>query len=130
MSAAMDSAGKFKHIQIVTTISQNYLRFEIQGRYDFGEFQQMVSDMKQACVAQGVKSALIDLLSLQGDIPQFERFTLGKLWAEVWGGALKAAILAPMEKVNRFFENTAVNRQARVQVFFEEKPALEWLLKP
>ena len=65
-----------------------------------------------------------------GQRDDFLALMLDQLFAEVWGGGIKVAGLAPAAKINRFLENTAVNRQARLQAFSEEKEAILWLLKP
>lgn len=106
-----------------------YLHFRIQGPYDFEEYQYAIRAMHAACTDRAFRKSLIDITLIQGDIPQFDRYNLGIVFAEVWGREPKAAIMAPSLKINRFFENTAVNRQARVKVFPDEPSALVWLLQ-
>lgn len=126
----MDSSRGFIRMRISTSEHAGYLRFRVQGPYYFEDFRLAVTSMRDACAQTGTRCALIDLRDVDGNMPDFDRFQIGQHFAETWGGGIKAAGLAPAEKINRFLENTAVNRQARLQIFTEEKDALEWLLKP
>jgi hypothetical protein len=124
----MDLVGKFNRMRIAVEEHDGYLAFRCSGRYDFEDLHLAVTLMKEACLERKRTRALIDLLAVEGNMPDFDRYSLGIRFAEVWGARLKAAGLAPPQKVNHFLENTAVNRQARLKVFFSEAPALEWLL--
>jgi hypothetical protein len=123
----MALSGNFKRMHIAVEEHDGYLAFRLTGRYDFDDFHLAVKLMKDACVERGRTKAIIDLLKVEGNMPDFDRHSLGIRFAEVWGPRMKAAGLAPPQKVNHFLENTAVNRQARLKVFFAEAPALEWL---
>jgi hypothetical protein len=123
-------AGKFNRISIEVEEHAGYLAFRLTGGYDFDDFHLAVKLMRDACVERAREKAVIDLLKVEGNIPDFDRHSLGIRFAEVWGSRMKAAGLAPPQKVNHFLENTAVNRQARLKVFFAEAPALEWLRLP
>jgi hypothetical protein len=126
----MDVPGEFSRMVFEVTRHPGYVRFMAGGPYDFEDFKRFVAYIKATCDEHGTSRALIDLMPMEGDIPQFERYEIGLLVAQVWGSKLKGATLAPAERVNRFAENTAVNRQARLRVFFDEPSALEWLMEP
>jgi len=106
-----------------------YLHFRILGPYDFEDYQAAIRAMHAACSERAIRKSLIDITPIEGDIPQFDRYNLGIVFAGVWGREPKVAIMVPSAKINRFFENTAVNRQARVKVFPDEPSALVWLLR-
>lgn len=120
----------FKSIRIEVTEHAGYVWFRFLGAYDYEDFHRAVRAMRDYCIDKRFDKAVIDLLAIDGNMPDFDRYGLGIHFAEVWGASLKAAGLAPRDKINRFFENTAVNRQARFQVFSEPGPALAWLQKP
>lgn len=126
----MEKSKAFNRIRIDTTKHPGYLRFLLQGPYDLEDFEAAIPYMRDLLVTVDLARALIDLREVEGNMPDFDRFNLGVRIAEVWGSSLKLAGLAPAEKINRFLENTAVNRQARVKVFIREPEALEWLLGP
>lgn len=106
-----------------------YIHFRILGPYSFEDYRLAIRGMHAACLERAIRKSLIDITPIEGDIPQFDRYNLGIEFAEVWGREPKAAIMVPSTKINRFFENTAVNRQARVKVFPDEPSALLWLLQ-
>lgn len=126
----MELAGTFKRIRIVVEEHDGYLAFRLTGDYDYDDLHLAVKLMKDACLDREREKAIIDLLAVEGNMPDFDRHSLGIRFAEVWGPRMKAAGLAPPPKVNHFLENTAVNRQARLKVFFTEATALEWLRLP
>ncbi len=112
-------------IQVTLTRAPGYLHFLITGAYDFEDFRVLVLGCRDECVKAGMTRALLDIRSVAGDIPGLERYNLGVLFAETWGGRLKAGILSPRDRINKLFENTAVNRYAQVLVHAEEEAILE-----
>lgn len=125
----MDLPLDASQIRIDVEEHPGYLRFRMIGTYDFEDFRLANRAMREACAERGAAKALIDLVSVRGEVPQFDRYNLGIEFAAVWGHSPKVAILAPVSQVNSFFENTAVNRQARVKVFSDERAALMWLIQ-
>jgi hypothetical protein len=126
----MELAIKTKCIRVEVEPRLGHLFFQVTGSYDFQDFRLLIHGLFDECVRIGDMAALIDISSLEGDIPGFERFELGVLFSQVWGMKLKAGITAPKDRINRFFENTAVNRGARVFVDHDAKRVLEWLILP
>jgi hypothetical protein len=123
--------GGYRSLRLEETKHEGYLRFRLRGDYLYDDYVKAISAMQEACVREGLRKAVIDVSAFTGELPDFDRYNLGVHFAEVWGAGLKAAVLVPVDaRVNRFFETTAVNRQARVQVFFEEQLAFAWLEKP
>ncbi|MDB5103457.1 MAG: hypothetical protein JWP91_1146 [Fibrobacteres bacterium] len=106
-----------------------YVLFTFAGRYDYGDFRTLIQILKDECVRRGVSRAMFDITRVEGEMPNLERHGLGLLFAEVWGGQMKVAILAPRERINRLFENTAVNRYAQVNVGSDPSSLLSWLLE-
>ena len=70
---------------------------------------------------------LIDVTGLRGEIPQLDRFLLGKRAARMWGQRMRVAIFTRSQETNRFFENVATNDGANVHVFRDRAAAEAWL---
>jgi hypothetical protein len=107
-----------------------YLAFVVRGEYHLPDVRTMVRDCLEACECAGATRALIDARTVVGDVPDEDRFELGVLFAELWGGKVKAGLLFRADDITKMFENAAVNRSARVLVHGDEKAMLEWLLAP
>ncbi|MDB5047346.1 MAG: hypothetical protein JWO30_417 [Fibrobacteres bacterium] len=119
-----------KRIRIDLEEKPDYLLFFVTGEYNLEDFKILVQGCRDECVRAGFVKAMVDIREVLGDIPNFERHTLGQMFAEVWGGRLRAGILSPRDRVNKLFENTAVNRYAQVMVHNEEQKILDWLSAP
>lgn len=118
----------FVQLRIEVEECPGYLWFRFLGTYHFGDFQRAMVEVRRCCEEKSVGKALADITALQGEIPDFDRYDLGVRFAEVFGPVIKVAGLTPQKKSNRFMENTAVNRQARLQAFSDRQQALDWLL--
>ena len=119
------------NVKFVTIAAEDcgaYARFTFAGRYDYADFSAIIRGLREECVRRGAARALLDISKVEGDIPGIERFDLGLQFAEIWGGRLKAGIVAPRERINKLFENTAVNRYAQVHVGHDEAAVVQWLL--
>ena len=84
--------------------------------------------LPELCRAHNRRRVLIDITGMDGDIPQLDRFLLGKRVGRLWGRRVKVAILTHPERITRFFENVANNDGANVQVFGDVESARRWLL--
>lgn len=72
---------------------------------------------------------LIDAFGLSAPKREFDRFLVGEAIAELLPQPMKVAALSRAELINKFAENTAVNRGARFLVCSNEDEALQWLLE-
>jgi hypothetical protein len=54
-------------------------------------------------------------------------FELGVHCAQVWKAAFRVAIISRAGGINKFFEDVAGNRGARVLVVANEDAAIQWL---
>jgi hypothetical protein len=116
-----------KFVTITVEDRKDHLYFRLTGKYDYQDFMALVLGLRDECLRREATHAVIDISIVDGDIPGLERYNLGLRFAEIWGGRLKAAILAPRERINKLFENTAVNRYARVHVSHDEELLMAWL---
>ena len=118
-----------KSVQVTVEELAGYVKVKLFGQYLYEDFCLVVDGFSDLAGKTGKQRIYLDLLDVKGDIPALERYNLGKRSAEAWGDILKVAAAAPAEKINRLWENTAVNRFARVRVFYDEASALDWLLQ-
>jgi hypothetical protein len=125
----MDLSLNVKFVTISTEDREGYALFTFAGRYDYADFSAIIRGLREECVRRGATRALLDISKVEGDIPGMERYDLGLQFAEVWGGRLKAGIVAPRDRINKLFENTAVNRYAQVHVDHDETAVVQWLLE-
>jgi hypothetical protein len=72
-------------------------------------------------------SAFVDFRSVEGPIPDLDRFFAGERVALVLGGRVRLAVLARPEMINKLGEDTAVNRGARILVTPDEAQAIAFI---
>lgn len=97
---------------------------------DYAGTEDMIAGMEsivERCREARRWRVLIDVTGLRGEIPQLDRFLLGKRAARIWGQRLRVAIFTRTQETNRFFENVATNDGANVQVFRDRAAAEAWL---
>jgi hypothetical protein len=119
-----------KHFFYTIADYSAWFEFKVSGTYEFEDAREFIRLLPRESAARNCQRILVDLLQLQDDIPDWERFFLGKETAEILGPSIQLAIAAPAEKINHFWENTAVNRGANVGVFPTKEHALHWLVRP
>ncbi len=77
----------------------------------------------------GQNRILLETLELDPVRVEIDKFFVGEMIARQWRPPLRVAELTWPERINRFMENTAVNRGAHYAVFSEREEALIWLLE-
>jgi hypothetical protein len=128
MGRAMDLPLNTRFITITAEDREGHVRFTFAGRYNYPDFSAIIRGLREECARRGMTRAVIDIRQVEGDIPGHERYDLGSQFAEVWGSRLRAAILSPADRINKLFENTAVNRYADVMVSHDEAILMQWLM--
>src|SRR5690242_4314178 len=69
-----------------------HVRFRIHGNYDLRDLEIMIPAMLAEINGRGLERAYIDISGMAGDIPDVDRFTLARAFAELWGSRNRAAI--------------------------------------
>jgi hypothetical protein len=105
-----------------------YFVIDVIGPYNFADAKELIHLILREAGSRHCRRVLVDLMRMSDDIPQWERFFLGKETGDVIGNKVQIAVAAPAEKINYFWEDTAVNRGAHAGVFPGRELALEWLL--
>ena len=82
---------------------------------------------RQAAEDAGLDRILIDFREMSPPARQLDRFLAGIHVAEVWRPPLRVAGVWQPERIDRFAEDTAVNRGAVFRMFVDEAAAVDWL---
>jgi hypothetical protein len=115
----------------ITAITDHpgWFAIDVAGRYVLDDAQMLIHRILSEAKARQRSRVLVNLLQMEGDIPDWERFFLGVATAEVLGSAIQIAVVAQGDKINYFWENTAVIRGVRAGVFSNRQSAEAWLLR-
>ena len=116
-------------VQLTFDVRPDYLHAEARGSSDVESIEQGLRDVKARAEQSGRTRILIDARATVGPRFGLDRFVLGKYAAELFGPRYRIAILYAEQVIDKFGENTAVNRGANMLVTSDEARALEWLLE-
>ena len=108
--------------------ADGYLLVRVMGKWTPDAVRQGIEDVAQGAQERGYTRILLDLRKLSAPKTEFARYLAGKHIAEVWS-QLKVAAVSPANLINKFAENTAVNRGANLTVLFDFNEALAWLMR-
>ena len=114
--------------QVTFEIRSGYLLVRVRGPWDVHAARAVMGTIQQQAQAGGFRHILVDALELAAPAREWDRFLVGEALAELLPCPFKVAILYKAEWINKFAENTAVNRGAAVLVCSKEARALQWLL--
>lgn len=106
-----------------------YLAAKISGRWETLDLRKTFESIREVAENTGFSRILVDAFEISRPEREFQRYVLGEDLADLFPMRFMVAILYNPEFTNRFAENTAVNRGARVRVCDDEAEALEWLLE-
>lgn len=111
-------------------LSDGHMRFRISGPYDAPDLERMIPAMLEEIVRNGLERAFIDISAMTGELPDLDRYTLGESFVKHWGIRRRAAVLVDTSKqrINKLFENVAVNRAGQVRVGDRTEELLAWLM--
>jgi hypothetical protein len=114
-------------LAIQSRIDRGHVRFDVTGAWNLAEIFALIARVRQEADAAGLDAVLVDLSAVPGPIPQMERFFAGERVAAVLRHRIRLAVVARAEYIDKFGENTAVNRGARMAVMSSEEHARAWL---
>ena len=114
-------------IQISFEVLDEYLKIHLSGENPVPEIREILTTIKKLSEDNKRTKVLIDAMDLP-DMPDIEKFKLGKLGVQMFGSKIKVAMLRKPAHINKFTENTAVNRGGRLYIVSNEQDALSWLL--
>ncbi|MGD0584611.1 MAG: hypothetical protein ABSA86_02395 [Oryzomonas sp.] len=114
-------------IEVQFHIHPEYLLVKMCGEWTTPAMRQALNEIKTEADHQGFKHLLFDMCELSRPDSEMTRFWSGEYVAQVLPPPFKVAVFANPELVNKFGEDTAVNRGAIFKVFSDEQEALRWL---
>ena len=105
----------------------NYLLSRIEGLWTRIEAERVIEEISRLAAKHGYRCVLVDARKLSAPQMELDRYLAGKHIAQEWRG-LKCAIVYPENLINKFTENTAVNRGAHLNIVSDFEDALTWLM--
>ena len=115
-------------IKTLYQIHPTHLYVKVSGQWTAKDMKQTIDQIRNEADRQGSNRLLFDMQELPRPASEMTRFWSGDYLAKVLPPPFKVAAFANSVDINKFGENTAVNRQAWFRIFNEEQPALRWLL--
>lgn len=116
-------------IEIEFRDEEDYLRASCRGIWEPDSVSQALERIRDKAALVNHRRILIDWCSVSPPKTEFYRYLIGENVAQFLANPLKVVMLFTEEKVNKFAENTAVNRGANFRVAARERDALQWLLE-
>ena len=114
-------------LTLVHEVLDNYLLCRAAGQWTRDEAERIIEEIAELATNQGYDRVLVDAQKLSAPQMELDRYLAGKHIAMEWH-RLKVAIIYPQDQINKFTENTAVNRGALLIVVSEFGDAENWLL--
>jgi hypothetical protein len=114
-------------LSIESRVDGRKVRFEAGGQWNLPDVFGLIERARDEADASGLARVLMDMRRVTGPIPDMERFFAGERVAAVLRNRIRLAVVAREEDINRFGENVAVNRGARIRVTSSEEEAVRWL---
>jgi hypothetical protein len=107
--------------------ADGYLLVRVQGEWTTDNIKQAIEAVSAEILNIGYTRLLVDARQLSAPRQEYDRFLAGVHIANDLRG-IDIAVLYPAELINKFVEDVASNRGARLLVVSELDEALEWLL--
>jgi hypothetical protein len=116
-------------LSITVEVVDGILHVDASGTFRVQDAKEVLVEVIEASKARSASRILIDIRALVGHISTVERFEIGKWVAEIARGDVSIALLDSIDRVwpDRFLENVAVARGARVKTTTSLEEALGWL---
>ncbi len=105
----------------------HYLFVRGRGPSDIETIRTVLRLIRDRARLAGLTHILIDAREVEAPRSGLHRFQMGEMIAELFGARYRLAVLSPARVINKFAENTAVNRGANILVTDDEQEALGWL---
>jgi hypothetical protein len=118
----MNMVSKFKH-------HRDYLEVSFFDESTFSNLNKLLDQIVKECKKKNHKKVMVDLLNVKGSLSEIDRFKIGEKIAQLFPIPYRMLAIVKEERINRFGENTAVNRGANLHVASNKKDGLDWLLE-
>ena len=114
-------------LELLFDQADGYLLARVQGKWTTDNVKRAIEEVSAEIRKSGYARLLVDARELSAPQHEYDRFLAGVHIANALRG-IDIAVLYPAELINKFVENVASNRGARLLVGSELDEALEWLL--
>lgn len=108
--------------------AEEYLIARFEGKWPVDSVRDKVGDIAIEAEERGHTHILLDGRTVLAPITDFRRFLIGEEIAHAFRGQFKVAAVYSPELINKFAENTAVNRGASFIVLPTFDEAVSWLI--
>ncbi|MCP5146364.1 MAG: hypothetical protein H6978_16255 [Gammaproteobacteria bacterium] len=115
------------NLTIETYERDGYTLFVASGDRTLTSIGELVANVLRHGGERPRSYAIVDVRNLRGTLSFVERFEISRQMAEQWGHRVTAAIVYLPGLINKFGENTAVNRGARLVVVGTQDEAVAWI---
>jgi len=109
--------------------NKEFLDVIFSGERSFAAISDLIDIVYKQCQKNNLRRVLIDVSEAEGEWKDFDRFLAGEKVSQVFKHHYKILAIDKEENINKFAENTAVNRGADFLVTPDRKKGLEWLLE-
>lgn len=106
-----------------------YLYVKGRGPSDLDSTRRALTLIEEQARQARLTRILIDARDVEPPRRELDRFFLGEYVAELFGARYRIAVVYQADRINKFAENTAVNRGANLLVAAEEDSAMKWLMQ-
>lgn len=107
---------------------EDYLILKItSGEWELGKLKQFVLDLKEELKTHNMNKALVDLRIFNYNPSDLQRHQLGLFIAEHLKHPIKISAVAKKRFINKFAEDTAVNRGVQLLATHDFDEAVKWL---
>jgi hypothetical protein len=113
---------------VATRIESLHLRFEVSGRWRYGDALKLAYQVKAAGQRSGVERYLVDLRGVCSEPESHERFLICDRLLRVFQAPSRIALIGDQALID---SDTAVTVSAdapRIALFPREREALNWLM--
>jgi hypothetical protein len=108
--------------------ADGYLLIRYEGKWEPEAVHEAILRAVKEAETRGYNRSLWDIRGLSAPVTDLDRFLAGEQIAQTTGGKLRIAAVYPSEFINKFAENTAINRGAQFVVLPDFEAALKWLM--
>jgi hypothetical protein len=108
---------------------EKYLEVIFTGERSFAALSDSIEQVYKECQKNNINKILVDISRAKGHWEEFDRFKIGEKISQLYKWHYKILTVEKENKINKFVENTAVNRGVNLLVTHDKKEGLDWLLK-
>jgi hypothetical protein len=116
-------------IEISFAMKEGYLLVSARGQFERVAARAALTEVRAHAIKAGAMRILIDAQGLSAPATEFDRHLVGLAISELFPREYRVAALYKDEWINKFAENTAVNRGAHFLVTSKADEAIRWLLE-